>query len=62
MQILHPFAGSLEQYAEAIFDPDRYRPGHCPQCQAPQPLVGHGFYSRSLADGLFDGAMGPRSP
>jgi hypothetical protein len=25
MQILHPFAGSLQQYAEAISDPGRYR-------------------------------------
>ncbi len=57
MQILHPFAGSLEQYAEAICDPDRYRPDHCPQCQAPQPLVGHGFYSRTLVDRAFDGAI-----
>jgi len=32
MQMLHPFVGSLQQYSEAISDPDRYRPGHCPQC------------------------------
>ncbi|MGB7590477.1 MAG: DUF6431 domain-containing protein [Terriglobia bacterium] len=57
MQILHPFLGSLQQYAEAISDPNRYRPGHCPQCEAPQPLVGHGFYSRTLVDGAFDGVI-----
>jgi hypothetical protein len=57
MQILHPFLGSLQQYAEAISDPDRYRPDHWPQCEAPQPLVGHGFYSRTLVDGGFDGVI-----
>ena len=25
MQILHPFTGSIQQYLEAISDPDRYR-------------------------------------
>ena len=48
MQILHPFAGSIQQYLETISDPDRYRPEHCPQCQAKEPLVGHGFYRRTL--------------
>ena len=57
MQILHPFLGSLSQYTEAISDPDRYRPEYCPQCEAPQPLAGHGFYSRSLVDGAFDGVI-----
>jgi transposase-like protein len=57
MQILHPFAGSIQQYAEAISDPDRYRPDHCPQCAAPRPLTAHGFYSRTLADVAFDGVI-----
>jgi hypothetical protein len=57
MQILHPFAGSVQQYLEAISDPDRYRPNHCPQCEAKEPLVGHGFYSRTLVDGGFDGVI-----
>ena len=57
MQILHPFAGSIQQYAEAISDPDRYRPDHCPQCEAKQPLTGHGFYSRTLVDTTFDGVI-----
>jgi len=57
MQILHPFLGSLPQYTEAISDPKRYRPEYCPQCEAPQPLTGHGFYSRSLVDGAFDGVI-----
>jgi hypothetical protein len=57
MQILHPFAGSIQQYAEAISDPDRYRPDHCPQCEAKQPLTGHGFYSRTLVDPAFDGVI-----
>lgn len=57
MQILHPFAGSIQQYADAISDPDRYRPDHCPQCEAKQPLTGHGFYSRTLTDPFFDGVI-----
>ena len=55
MQILHPFAGSIQQYAEEISDPDRYRPDHCPQCAAQHPLTAHGFYRRTLVDVAFDG-------
>jgi hypothetical protein len=57
MQILHPFAGSIQQYCEAISDPDRYRPDHCPQCEAQEPLAGHGFYQRTLVDVAFDGVI-----
>jgi hypothetical protein len=57
MQILHPFAGSIQQYCESISDPDRYRPDHCPQCEAKQPLTGHGFYRRTLVDPVFDGVI-----
>jgi transposase-like protein len=57
MQILHPFAGSLRQYTERLADPDCYRPGHCPQCHAKQPLTAHGFYTRTLIDAAFDGVI-----
>ncbi|MGP0075154.1 MAG: DUF6431 domain-containing protein [Bryobacteraceae bacterium] len=57
MQILHPFAGSVQQYAEEIADPDRYRPTQCPQCQAQHSLTAHGFYSRTLVDAGFDGSI-----
>ncbi len=57
MQILHPFVGSIQQYSEPISDLDRYRPDHCPQCQAEQPLTGHGFYCRTLVDLGFDGVI-----
>lgn len=57
MQILHPFVGSIQEYSAAISDPDRYRPDHCPQCQAKQPLTGHGFYCRTLVDLGFDGVI-----
>ena len=57
MQILHPFAGSLQQYTERLADPDCYRPGHCPQCHAKQPLTAHGFYTRTLIDTAFDGII-----
>ena len=55
MQILHPFTGSIQQYLEELSDPNRYRPDHCPQCQAKPPLAAHGFYHRTLADVEFDG-------
>jgi Domain of unknown function (DUF6431) len=57
VQILHPFSGSVRQYEEEISRPDRYRPDHCPQCQARQPMVGHGFYCRTLVDVGFDGTI-----
>ncbi len=57
MQILHPFAGSIQQYCEAVSDPDRYRPDHCPQCEAQQPPAAHGFYTRTVTDGEFDGSI-----
>ena len=57
MQILHPFSGSVRQYEEEISRPDRYRPDHCPRCEARQPMVGHGFYRRTLADVGFDGSI-----
>ncbi len=57
MQILHPFTGSVQQYQEHLADPDRHRPTHCPQCPAKHPLTGHGFYTRTLVDSAFDGAL-----
>jgi hypothetical protein len=57
VQILHPFTGRAQQYAAEISTPDRYRPDHCPQCQARQPLIAHGFYSRTLVDAEFDGTI-----
>ena len=57
MPILHPFTGSIQEYEEAIADPSRYRPDHCPQCQAAHALTAHGFYRRTLVDGAFDGSM-----
>ncbi|HUE24107.1 MAG TPA: DUF6431 domain-containing protein [Bryobacteraceae bacterium] len=57
MQILHPFAGSVQQYIEQLDNPDSYRLGHCPQCQAKHPLTAHGFYTRTLVDTAFDGVI-----
>ena len=57
MQILHPFVGSVQQYLEQLTDPDRYRPTHCPQCQAKHPLTAHGFYTRTIIDTAFDGLI-----
>ena|SRR5438874_8035071 len=44
MQILHPFAGSVQQYNEQLANPDTYRPGHC-------------FYTRTLIDTAFEGIL-----
>ena len=57
MQIVHPFAGSIQRYFDEIADPDRYRPDHCPQCEIKQSLTGHGFYRRTLVDAAFDGVI-----
>lgn len=57
MQILHPFAGSVQQYTEQLADPDGCRPGHCPQCHCKRPLTAHGFYTRTIIDGTFDGIV-----
>ena len=53
MQILHRFAGSVQQYIEQLADPDCYRPGHCPQCHTKHPLTAHGFYTRTIIDTAF---------
>ena len=57
MQILHPFAGSVQQYTEQLANPDSHRPGHCPQCHAKHPLTAHGFYTRTLIDAAYDGVI-----
>ena len=57
MQILHPSTGTLQEYEQSLSDPDRYRPDHCPQCQAQQALIGHGFYVRTLVNCGWDGAI-----
>ena len=57
MQILHPFAGSVEQYLDQLDDLESPRPRHCPQCRAQHPLTAHGFYVRTIIDAAFDGAI-----
>lgn len=57
MQILHPFSGSVQEYHAQLSDPDRHRPGHCPQCPAHRPLTAHGFYTRTLTGVAFDGLL-----
>ena len=57
MQILHPLSGTVQRYAEEIADVDRYRPDHCPQCEARDPLTGHGFYCRTLVDVAWEGII-----
>jgi hypothetical protein len=57
MQILHPFAGSVQQYTAQLANPDSHRPRHCPQCLTKHPLTAHGFYRRTLIDAAFDGII-----
>jgi hypothetical protein len=57
MQILHPFAGSVQQYLDQLDDRESPRPRHCPQCQAKHPLTAYGFYSRTIIDAVFDGPI-----
>lgn len=57
MQILHPFAGSVQQYTWQLANPDSHRPAQCPQCQTKRPLTAHGFYTRTLMDAAFDGLI-----
>jgi len=57
VQILHPFRGSIQQYEQELFNPDRYRPAHCPLCHRPDPLRAHGFYCRTLVDVNYDGSI-----
>ena len=57
MQILHPFAGSVQQYLDQLDDLASPRPRHCPQCPAPDPLTAHGFYVRTIIDAAYDGAI-----
>jgi hypothetical protein len=57
MQILHPFAGPVQQYEQQLTDADLHRPRHCPQCQTQRPLTAHGFYTRTLTCLNFDGSL-----
>jgi hypothetical protein len=57
VQILHPFAGSIQECEEEIADPSRDRPDRCPQYQAAHELTAHGFYRRTLVDRIFDGSI-----
>jgi hypothetical protein len=57
MQILHPFAGSIQQYNEELRHTDRYRPDRCPLCRAKHTLISHGFYCRTIVAKDFDGII-----
>ena len=56
MQILHPFAGSVQQYAEEL-RPRLLPPRPLSAVSDPQPLTAHGFYTRTLIDTAFDGMI-----
>ena len=59
MQILHPFAGPVQQYDQQLANANLARPDQCPQCKAKQSLTAHGFYERTLVDvdSDFDGPI-----
>ena len=52
---------SATEPCEEVSVPARYRPDHCPQCEARQALTAHGFYSRTLVDATFDGTIRVRA-
>jgi hypothetical protein len=56
MQILYPFAGSIQQYNQQHSDPG-HRPCSCAMCGAKRPLRAHGFYWRSVVDAGFSGVI-----
>jgi hypothetical protein len=56
MQILYPFAGSIQQYNEKHSD-HNHRPCSCAMCGAKRPLRAHGCYWRTVSDGGFDGVI-----
>ena len=55
--MLHPHSGSIQQYIEVVHDPNQGRPSSCPQCLIKEPLMAHGFYSRTIVDEAFDGVI-----
>ena len=60
MQMLYPFRGSIQQYIARIGsseEANRCRPLTCPQCQTKQPLVCHGFYTRTVVEIAWDGVI-----
>ena len=56
MQILYPFAGSIQQYNERHPD-DNHRPCSCAMCGARKPLRAHVFYWRTVSDATYDGLI-----
>jgi hypothetical protein len=57
MQILYPFAGSIQQYNEHLAEPNHRRPCSCALCGAKKQLSAHGFYRRTVSDAGFDGVI-----
>ena len=58
MQILHPFAGSIQQYCRRDFRPRSLSARPLSAVRRPStPLTAHGFYRRTLADVEFDGVI-----
>jgi hypothetical protein len=57
MQILYPFAGSIQQYNERCIGAHGHRLCSCMMCGAKKPLRAHGFYWRTASDGGFDGVI-----
>jgi hypothetical protein len=47
----------VQQYLSQLANPQLHRPACCPQCQARNPLKAHGFYTRTIVDATFDGAI-----
>ena len=57
MQMLYPFAGSIQQYNEQYADSAHKRSCSCAMCGARNSLRAHGSYWRSVSDSSFDGRI-----
>ena len=57
VQVLHKFLGFVQRYDAELSDPERYRPRHCPPCEAKRLLTAHGFYLCTLEDIGYDGVL-----
>jgi transposase-like protein len=60
MQMLYPVDVPIQHYikrVQEVEEVNRCCPEECPQCEAKDRMRAHGFYSRTIVDDDFDGAI-----
>jgi hypothetical protein len=57
MQILYPFAGSIQQYNEQCAESNAQPPCSCALCGTKKHLRAHGFYRRWISSPDYDGPI-----